>query len=231
LDSLRGSREGPDAEDLGIFGRREPTHAPLSSKDAVAGPSLAWSDLARVEARLQDRSLSLEERQRLKDMKHWRMTRGRPELPPEKYEEVANLALEFAETRIRVEELARDPDHRGAVTPNSILEARIALVMEREGRLREVIRDPRTGCGDLIERDGAGQEWDVYSPIGESFHQEKVAGELSDKLDNQRQDERMMKVIVNCAFLSREQVGEIEKIVEMKGWRGLVAYGTSQLSG
>jgi hypothetical protein len=161
-------------------------------------------------------------------MKHWRMTRPRPELPPEQYEEVANLALEFGENRIRVEELVRDPDHGGAIKANSIDEARIALALEREGRLREVIRDPRVGCGDLIERDGAGQEWDVYSPRGAEFDQEQVKEELRDKLEKQRQDDRMMKVIVNSAYLSREQLGEVEKIVEGAGWRDLVRYGSSQ---
>jgi hypothetical protein len=161
-------------------------------------------------------------------MKHWRMTRLRPELPHETYEEVATLALDFEENRIRVEELVRDPDHSGAVDDNSIEEARIALTMEGEGRLTDVIRDPRAACGDLIESDGAGQEWDVYSPIGERFDKRQVEGELWGKLMMQRQDDRMMKVIVNCAYLSQEQVGEIEKIVEINGWGGLVVYGTSQ---
>jgi hypothetical protein len=225
VDSLRDSTEGPDAEELGIFGGRGAAHVRLSSKE---GPPLAWLDMAGVEARLQDRSLSLEERQRLKDMKHWRLARPRPELALQLYQEVVNVSLEFGEDRIRVEELARDPDHGGTVGPSSIDEARIALAMEREGRLREVIRDPRAGCGELVEMHGAGQEWDVYSPRGDRFDQEQVEEELWGKLMNQRQGDRMIKVIVNYAYLSREQVGEIERIVGIAGWGELVRYGTSR---
>ena len=167
------------------------------------------------------------ERTRLKDIKHWRMMRPRPELTSSARKDVASIAIELGEDPARVEELVRDPDHGGAVGRNSLDEARIALTMERKGRLREVVRDPRPGCGDLIEQDGAGQEWDVVSFRGNHFKNANVLRTLQEKLEDQRMDDRRLKVIVNTEYLSADQVAKIKEIVAGHGWSSVVIYGTS----
>ena len=200
---------------------------PESLSDLAKRTPIAWRDLERLDSKLGDRYLDPAERTRLKDIKHWRLTRPRPELPSSDQDEVVSIAMDYGEAPARVEELARDPDHSGAATPNSFVEARIALAMEREGKLRDVVRDPRRDCGDLIEDDGAGQEWDVVSFRGARFQAGQVLRKMQDKLERQRKDDRMMKVIVNTAYLSAGQVAEVKEIVAGHGWSTVVTYGSS----
>ncbi|MBT9316645.1 DUF4157 domain-containing protein [Leptothoe spongobia TAU-MAC 1115] len=63
----------------------------------------------------------------------------------------------------RLEELARDPDHNGNITPGSRREAEVALGLEEAGRLEGPVRRPQHGeSGDFV--DATGQEWDVKAP-------------------------------------------------------------------
>jgi hypothetical protein len=65
----------------------------------------------------------------------------------------------------RLEELARDPDHGGAITPGSRAEAEAALGLEEAGQLPRPVRRPVPGdghSGDFI--DGANVDWDVKAP-------------------------------------------------------------------
>ncbi len=62
----------------------------------------------------------------------------------------------------RLEELARDPDHGGKVTEQTRREARVALDLESQGKLKAPVRRPAPGdghSGDFV--DGAGGDWDV----------------------------------------------------------------------
>jgi hypothetical protein len=203
----------------------------ISLSELPRRSAIAWRDLERLDSKLGDRALDPVDRRLLKDIKHWRQARPRAELPDWMLDETASIAIEFREDPGRVEELARDPDHGGGVRDHSLDEARIALAMERQGKLRDVVRDPRPGCGDLIEDDGAGQEWDVVSFPEEYFNKADAEITLHGKLERQVKDERMVKVIVNTAYLSPARLLEVERIVGERRWGDSVIYGSSELPG
>ncbi|HEX4212685.1 MAG TPA: hypothetical protein VIA06_05080 [Candidatus Dormibacteraeota bacterium] len=191
-------------------------------------PRRARRDWARLESRLRDRSLPRRDRELLKEIKHWRLTLPRPRLAPVSWAAILDIARSFAEDPVRVEELARDPDHGGQVTINSLEETVIALRLERDGRLRHVVRDPRTGCGDLIEQDGCGQEWDVVTFPGRYFDRRDAERTLRRKIEEQRQDEGMIEVIANTAYLSMGQIEQVSEIIDAGRWTRYVLFGSSQ---
>ena len=218
---------GEDPEQPGAVDGRRPRSVPEFARRSPIG----WRDLERLDSKLGNRGLDSVARRLLKDIKHWRLARPRAELPDWMLDETESIAMEFREDPGRVEELARDPDHGGGVRDHSLDEARIALAMERQGKLRHVVRDPRPGCGDLIEDDGAGQEWDVVSFPEEYFNGADAEITLHGKLERQVKDERMVKVIVNTAYLSPARLREVEQIVEERRWWDNVIYGSSALPG
>jgi Domain of unknown function (DUF4157) len=62
----------------------------------------------------------------------------------------------------RLEDLARDPDHGDKVTDQTRREAKVALDLERQGKLKAPVRRPVPGdghSGDFV--DGSGGDWDV----------------------------------------------------------------------
>lgn len=77
-----------------------------------------------------------------------------------------------------------------------------------------------------------GQEWDVFGPRGgEEFEVDDVASALGKKLLGQRQDERMIKVIINTVWLSEDEQRQVRAVVEERGWTDSVLFGRSRLEG
>ena len=222
-----------EAGDKPVETREDPrqsaqAHSELNPLDLVKQRAVAEADRERVQALLRDPDLSWQQRMVLKEINHLREKRPRPDLPPDRRRDIEEIAFHLHEDHGRVEELARDPDHGGAVTDNSLDEADIGLRLERDGRLRNVVRDPRTGCGDLIEGAGVGRQWDVYTPPGDRFSPDDIEGELKRKIELQRQDEWMIRVIANTVHLSRDQVDVVREIVHAHGWDHLVMFAASR---
>jgi hypothetical protein len=196
----------------------------------LGGQFIPWTDLERLNGKLRSTRLCHGERLLLRAMKALRLERPWPELTAGWWEHVMALALEFGQHPKRVEELARDPGRGGSVDENSLDEARIGLRLEREGRLRGLIRDPRPDVGDLIEEDGIGQEWDVVSFRGDYFDVADVQQTLRRKLEEQSPFSSAVYAIVNVKYLSFEQSLQVSEVVYDNGWQDLVLFSSSARS-
>jgi hypothetical protein len=145
----------------------------------------------------------------------------KPPLPPDQEEEVARNARELEIDPARFEALARDPAKGGEIDENSIEEARLAVRLERTGRLADVVRSPAPEA-DLIEDGGAGQTWDVKSFRSDTFDLGKAMTSTADELRDGN------NVIVNTAHLDPGQVADIQRDVEAQGWSDRVIIATSE---
>ena len=122
----------------------------------------------------------------------------------------------------RLQELAKDPDHGGKITPGSMQEARAARGLEQSGDLPGPVERAPSGGADFI--DGTGQEWDVKGfrsdfPPGRGGYDfatsmEKIGNELG-------QGEN---VILDRTNLTEAAVSELKAAIDAAGWSGKVLW-------
>jgi hypothetical protein len=142
----------------------------------------------------------------------------RPRLRADDEAELGRWALELGVDRPRLEVLARDPGIGWRADADSIEEARIALSLEREGRLVGVVRDPDPHGGDFIEDLGAGRVWDVKSFRGANFDLEACLRDVEEELAKGED------VIISQAHLSPGQTERLRLAVASRAWSERVIF-------
>jgi hypothetical protein len=140
---------------------------------------------------------------------------------PHEWDEIDRNAGDLGVDRDRFTALARDPAHGWAVNDNAIMEARIAVRMERWGRLHDVVRSPAPEA-DLVEDGGAGRSWDVKTFPGVSYKRHMALDAIRKELDH-----RGNAVIVNTVKMSSDQVADLRMAVARRGWASYVLFGSS----
>jgi hypothetical protein len=103
----------------------------------------------------------------------------------------ADEAVAAGTRQERLDELARDPDHGGGITPGTRREAEVALTLEETGRLKPTVRRPGANeSGDFV--DGDGIQWDSKAPRSRDLLQADIrqraidSGRAPPKLDPSR---------------------------------------------
>jgi hypothetical protein len=148
---------------------------------------------------------------------------GAPNPPPDPKDEkeIERSVRELGVDKARFESLARDPAIGWRIDESTIAEARIALRLEGKGQLHDVVRSPDPAV-DLIEDGGAGQSWDVKSYRADGFDLTRTLAAINDELQAGH------RVIINTAHLSRAQVIQLEKFVDLQPWGGRILFATSE---
>ena len=119
----------------------------------------------------------------------------------------------------RLDELARDPAHGGRITPGSRQEARIAVDLDRTGRLPGLERDP-SGGADFVEPNG--QLWDVKgfnSAYANGYDLDSAMAKIADSL---AVDEN---VILDATKMSEAHLDELRAAVDARPeWAGRILW-------
>ncbi len=116
----------------------------------------------------------------------------------------------------RLEELAKDPAHKGIVDAKGRHEAEVGLTLEEKGQLKgPITRDPRPDGGEFI--DANGKVWDVkgfdsrWPPKKGGFKLDRDIGKVEDELAKGE------NVILDKTNLSQEHYEQLRKAVEERG--------------
>ena len=116
----------------------------------------------------------------------------------------------------RLEELAKDPAHKGIVDAKGRHEAEVGLTLEEKGQLKgPITRDPRPDGGEFI--DASGKVWDVkgfdsrWPPKKGGFKLDRDIKKVEDELGKGE------NVILDKTHLSQEHYEQLRKAVEERG--------------
>jgi hypothetical protein len=121
--------------------------------------------------------------------------------------------------------LAEDPAKGRVITDGSIDEVVVGLRLEREGKLRAIIRSPNPRA-EFIEDGGKGLRWDVKS------FRSVVKNEPWFNLDDALQSigKKLVdgvNVIIDTAYLSEADLTALRAAVREHGWSSQIIYGDS----
>ena len=118
---------------------------------------------------------------------------------------------------LRKEALARDPAHKGKISPKSEHEAEVGISLEESGYLRGPIRrDPAPAGGEFIDVDGV--VWDVKS-FNSKWPSEKGGFKLSRDLDKIEDElEKGENIILDTTNLSQEHYELLRNAITIRGW-------------
>jgi hypothetical protein len=135
-------------------------------------------------------------------------------------EEAANARF-YDRSLEEYRELARDADHGGKITPNSLEERTVALELEQAGKLaRPIRRGPRQT--DYI--DANKQTWDVksyHSGVRPRFNIDKAIESLRKEINKGN------RIMLNTSHLSPRDAAALREAVKLKGWDEKVLWWSS----
>ena len=128
----------------------------------------------------------------------------------------------FSRTQAELDSLARDPSHRGQITPKTEQERRVGLDLEAKGIIPgKITRDP-TGAAEFI--DGKRQKWDVKSfrsnrlPRKGGFDKRKDADKVDKSLDQGE------NVIVDTSNMTAGDIAALKSEGGVRNWGNKVVY-------
>jgi Flp pilus assembly pilin Flp len=123
---------------------------------------------------------------------------------------------------VRLNELAKDPGQGGKITPKTLQEARVALDLERSGRLTGPVTRSPDPMADFI--DGNGQKWDVKT-FNSNFPPSKGGYTLDASMQQiGRELNRKENVILDTSNLSPAAITELTNAVNAAGWADKVIF-------
>jgi hypothetical protein len=127
-------------------------------------------------------------------------------------------AIESAEDRAkRFEDLSRDPDHGGKITPASRAEAEAVMGLEDAGVLPKGMKRPPTRDGSDFH-DPTGQKWDVKAPrsrmnlVEELKEKARAAGKPEPRISSERPIRGEFTVEATITTI-RQEIAAGEKII------------------
>lgn len=122
----------------------------------------------------------------------------------------------------RIEELAGDPAHGGAIDDDGRAEAEVGVALEESGAVRGLVRSPSPGA-EFIDADG--QAWDVKGFRSTVPPRAKGAFTVEKAMDSIREEITAREnVMVDTRNMTPEHVQQLQEAVRAEGYEDKVLY-------